>query len=456
MKKTLLFLMALMMSASFAFAANVDLTNPDVLSQGLTQSWNGASWNADTKTITFTTQWGGMGWDFWTKEAIPYTTLTVEFEPVDYDVLLTIQYNDTPATPNDQVKVAGGEGTGKISITIKPTAVGQIVLQNSVANVTLKLKSAMLSNGEGGGGGGGEEPQPATAIYGFDNDGVGTSLQTMHDWGWPTDPPSTAVVAADPLRDGNSLKVTTANWCTAAIFTVNLPEGKTVADITEIQFETYFGDNVTDWEKYKEVELFITKTDDYIGSGAWSNWTAYSFWEYPVLLKGPDCGEDKSNCLQVAADGAWQPITITREQILDEGFNAAMADKTYKPDYKPDFSKVNDLSEFLFGIGINIHGTQEQNENNLPTTPVIYYMDNITFVLNGGSGIIQVKPEIKNVYNIAGGIGVNANNEKVSVYGIDGRLIKQSVAGYNSFIPLLRGIYIVKVGTANPVKVLVK
>ena len=72
------------------------------------------------------------------------------------------------------------------------------------------------------------------------------------------------------------------------------------------------------------------------------------------------------------------------------------------------------------------------------------------------SGIVQIKPMITNVFSADGGIMVNANNEKVSVYSIDGRLVKVAIAGFNTKISLTQGIYIVKVGTANPVKVIAK
>jgi len=70
-------------------------------------------------------------------------------------------------------------------------------------------------------------------------------------------------------------------------------------------------------------------------------------------------------------------------------------------------------------------------------------------------GIPKVNSVVTNVYNTDGGIIVNGNNDIVSVYGIDGRLMKKTVAGYNTTIPLSQGIYIVKVG-ANAVKVIVK
>ena len=72
------------------------------------------------------------------------------------------------------------------------------------------------------------------------------------------------------------------------------------------------------------------------------------------------------------------------------------------------------------------------------------------------TGIVPVKPDVTNVYNIDGGIIVNANNEKVSIYAIDGRLVKQTIAGQGTIIPLQQGLYIVKVGAAKAVKVVVK
>ena len=73
-----------------------------------------------------------------------------------------------------------------------------------------------------------------------------------------------------------------------------------------------------------------------------------------------------------------------------------------------------------------------------------------------GTGIIQAKPMISNVCNTDGGIIVNGNKENVNIYTIDGRLVKQAVAAQGSNIPLQKGLYVVKVGTDNAVKVVVK
>jgi hypothetical protein len=156
---------------------------------------------------------------------------------------------------------------------------------------------------------------------------------------------------------------------------------------------------------------------------------------------------------------------------LDEDFNFAIGtevyperldkDGNYLPGfeltpYMPDFSKINDLSEFIFGVGINIHGTEEEDaEGADDRTPVEYYMDNVIFILDNGTGLIEFKPVLApQVWGVQGGIMVNTF-APVAIYGIDGRLVKQTVAN-NQIINLPSGLYIVKVGTAKAVKVVVR
>jgi hypothetical protein len=71
------------------------------------------------------------------------------------------------------------------------------------------------------------------------------------------------------------------------------------------------------------------------------------------------------------------------------------------------------------------------------------------------TGIIAPSVNISQVRNVPGGILINANNERVSIYGVDGRLVKQTIASSNT-ISLAQGLYIVKVGAAKAVKVFVK
>lgn len=267
-----------------------------------------------------------------------------------------------------------------------------------------------------------EEPGGNDA-FDFESDNIGAIYSMMHAWGSPKT--SSAAVVADPLEASEKcLKVAASDYDGVVYFPVTLPDGFTVADITGIQFDSYFEDPD---EQYAAVELFIAPKNATVGSGV-------NFNTYPVYLKTSDGTGGKPEPIQVSSPNEWFIISITRDRICDENFNFAA---------KYDFSEVDDLSEFMFGIGISvIEGTE-------------YYMDNIMFILDDGTGIITVTPTVSKVYGTEGGIAVTANNEKVSVYGIDGRLTKQTVAGYNTFISLSKGIYIVKVGDAKPVKVLV-
>ena len=77
-------------------------------------------------------------------------------------------------------------------------------------------------------------------------------------------------------------------------------------------------------------------------------------------------------------------------------------------------------------------------------------------VTNIGTGVAKIQiSAAPQAYGVVGGIVVTAANENVSIYGIDGRLVKQAVSN-NQTIELAKGLYIVKVGTAKAVKVAVK
>ena len=76
--------------------------------------------------------------------------------------------------------------------------------------------------------------------------------------------------------------------------------------------------------------------------------------------------------------------------------------------------------------------------------------------VNDLTGIPQIKVPVSQAYGITGGIVVNAANEKVSIYGIGGNLVKQVNGVKSQTIGLAKGLYIVKVGANNAVKVLVK
>jgi len=263
-------------------------------------------------------------------------------------------------------------------------------------------------------------------VFDFNAETIGTTFPIMHGWGWP-DAKSVAVVAADPLRSGNSLNVTPGNYDGAVYFEVALPDGLTVADIKGIKADFYFADGT---ERNGTVEGFIAPLDAVIGSGT-------NFNTYPVWLKTSD---KDGSMIQVSAAGEWFTVEITRDQIEDEGFNIGRR-ATGDKGISVDFAAIDDATEFMFGLGLSIGGEAAN----------VYFMDNITFVFDGFNAIPQVKlVTAAPAFGIAGNIVVNA--DAASIFDFSGRLVAKAVNGLN---PIAPGLYIVKVG-AQTVKVVVK
>ena len=411
MKKTLLILVALLMGTSFMFAKEekLSLTN-------LGSGWS-SSYDAATKTITFDGSWVGRGWWFGEpngKDCSDFTEVVVKFEACTFQVQLVVEYNGGV----DATKSSVNAGATSVTITLNKDGKGnvkQIYIQNGAPG-TLTLTDAYLIGDAGGETGG-------SAVINFEKETQGKTFPMMHAWGW-SDAGSKAIVVADPLGvNGNSLEVVAGNYDGCVYFDVTFPAGSTIADLNAIKFDCYFGAvDVTG-----TIEIFLAAPSATIGSGT-------GFASYPVYLKTNDAGGSQ---LQVAAGGKWFTHNITKENIENETYNVK--------GNKPNFAAINDLNKFKFGIGISMEGGTK------------YYMDNIIFVLgdDGDTGIIPIKQSIPNVYNVAGGIKVNTLNEKVSIFSIDGRLVKQT-AGNSQFISLPQGLYIVKAGDAKAVKVIVQ
>jgi len=147
--------------------------------------------------------------------------------------------------------------------------------------------------------------------------------------------------------------------------------------------------------------------------------------------------------------------TATLIPALFSGTIATGETKTYKVDFTMDGSQE---AEGLVG-NIAIRG--HYGETGFVINTIVITDADGNQLVNydkdaAGTGIVQVKPVITNVYNTEGGIIVNGNNERVSVYAIDGRLVKQAIANQGTNISLQRGLYVVKVGAKNAVKVIVK
>ncbi|MDR1526093.1 MAG: T9SS type A sorting domain-containing protein [Dysgonamonadaceae bacterium] len=235
-----------------------------------------------------------------------------------------------------------------------------------------------------------------SAIIHFESDEIGTVYEGI---AWSSDN-ITAVVETDPAAGtrGKSLHVTSTNWNSYPKFPVTLPDGKTVADIEKVQFDLYLGTGgSSDQNTWKSVDWFI--------GAPGASFTANA------------ATGQANNLITNDATQTW----IAKEMAITTESAELLA-----------------LNAFDFGMGLLVEKAD-------------YYLDNIAFVLKESNGIISIALAPK-VYAVKGGITVNALNEKVSVYGIDGRLVKQTVSNSHT-IPLPQGLYIVKTGSDKATKV---
>ncbi|GHT47173.1 hypothetical protein FACS189440_06930 [Bacteroidia bacterium] len=157
-------------------------------------------------------------------------------------------------------------------------------------------------------------------------------------------------------------------------------------------------------------------------------------------------------------------ITVPEDKV---GWGVAkLADIAWQKQWGDDeYTATAPVSDWVVTVGflkqVAKAGTDEYITDQYERQGVVINVYNdaaltaVKLYVKGETNMKPVNPNQSQVYNVAGGIVVNAMNEKVSVYSIDGRLVKQTMAN-NSTISLAQGLYIVKVGTSVAVKVLVK
>jgi hypothetical protein len=111
----------------------------------------------------------------------------------------------------------------------------------------------------------------------FENDAIGKTYEVYTTY-YTTD--GTAKVAANPtLSAQKSLHVETTNYGVRAKLNVTLPAGKTLADYSDLKFDTYW--TLTGDARYKSMVIYINDTKfvetDYVLQGETSVWTAHSY-----------------------------------------------------------------------------------------------------------------------------------------------------------------------------------
>jgi len=103
---------------------------------------NGSSYDPSTQTITFPNAWMNRGWWFGSADFSAYNEVVVNFQPVDFQVQLVIQYND--GTQNAASVPAGATSVAALLMG-GSNDVKQIYIQTGAAG-TLTLVSAAADN----------------------------------------------------------------------------------------------------------------------------------------------------------------------------------------------------------------------------------------------------------------------------------------------------------------------
>ena len=143
-KNLLSFAAVAALAVSSVNAETLDLSLAD-----LGAGW-GSSYDAETKTITYDSDWSGRGWWLGDVDYSAYDEVVVEFEPVEFDIQVVIQYNAIAEGGTEGISEAtmGTAGASKIVAPLNAdikNSVKQIYVQSSKAG-TVTLKAAYLQN----------------------------------------------------------------------------------------------------------------------------------------------------------------------------------------------------------------------------------------------------------------------------------------------------------------------
>jgi len=402
MKKYFSLVMALLMSAGFAFAA--DLSNPDLLAQGFDDSNNtGATFDAASKTLTFDGAWTGMRWLFYGDEdalATDYQSFTIEIEPVDFWTEAIISdYRAGGPGVIQTVGIPAGESTATVDIS--PAT--QIAFQGGDGATSVKIVAAYLTPKAGGGG---ESTSPII----MDFSGITQEDNAPKQQGWKQ---------VAPIMD----KVAEAKYF--VIETEGVGDNKD--GFGGIDFIVQGGDGVNPNLGWTQIGL--------INSG----WLSYPREDGKTISIVIDLqkalGSKYDSFIQCTS---WAQLFIQYYPADASGLATAFEGLGFKQAYLTgDFAKPEGAVDLTGGTDFGF--IFDGSVTNLGTT-----------------GIHQINAPVSKAYGVVGGIVVNAANENVSIYGIDGKIVKQVVGASSQTIDLAKGLYIVKVGTANAVKVVVR
>lgn len=137
----------------------------------LGSGWS-SSYDATTQTITFEGDWTGRGWWLGGKDGSRFTKVTVEIEPVDWQLKLVVEYGSGEKTGSSEVMVAAGSSKLQLYLDDAYKAqIMQVYIQTSKAGA-VKINKAYFSS------------DAAPSVITEDLSGAGEITVAGGDFGW--------------------------------------------------------------------------------------------------------------------------------------------------------------------------------------------------------------------------------------------------------------------------------
>ncbi len=398
--------------------------------------------------VTFQSDWESAGWSFMDADGMPdgtlagFTDFTLKLASAcDFEFQVKVKYYSPGALDpweagkvNDFVESENIVSLGKLSQVVSlgynhatygyhgPELIQAIYIQDRAeyakypdpaAKGTVYLSEAYVEN----------SAKTAITYYQFEVGTVGESypsvnvvLTTDGDLDFVDGPiaslwqESVAAVVAKGKNGGNAIEIYMTDYNQALQLPITLPVGTTVANIESVKFDL----------------------------------------SMPAAAANDDIFKD----LTVSIDGKTINAQGVYGQIAAIGGGWFTNEVRITPDMA-GYDDVKNLNTFKLYVGANVYDTNKE-----------ILIDNVVLVIKGSDnyqspvveevpvGLAYVNADSNVlVYTIEGGIFVESEGAKTTVYAIDGTTVAST---FDSTIYLQSGLYIVKVGDAPAAKVIVK
>lgn len=437
--------------------------------ESLTNGW-GSAYDAATKTITYESGWTGRGWGLTAFDITPYKKVVVEFEAITTDLKMVLEYTgfsqDTDESKKLFSEAMGYAGSTKIELEIneeyaKLGAI-QVYLQNfTSAAASVKLVDAYLTDEQEDLGEGVDIP--------FDEYG-NVLLQNYEKYD-----DNDIVKLVLKVTSGEGVN-TQPGWGIGKIIPISN------YDVTSLEFACQA---ISETGELNEYQMTIGKLKEYakvdgeyyedqygqkgVTINVWGGATRESLKVYPAAQQ--EDGEDVSmgewghvalSILEKYDDASKVKLILKVKTHNDRNVGWGVAKIIPIGNYSVDGKQLNctalsdegELNEFNFTIGelkelAKVDGVYYEDEYGQKGITVNTWdnVERVSFTVypevSTGISDTILKPAKKAIISFVGGIEVDNNGEKVTIYGIDGSKVMETT---DNRIYLTRGMYLVQIG----------